>query len=433
MTQARGVRRLADVENLALAVELIRHHTRTPLVLLATGLSVTILRALHRDLHGRRPTSGKAPQGTVALLSHHGRHRHVALFAALDRRLTTGNDNSHLDVRQVLRVYKMYRRLTPADCYGIDFNVAWVIARDLRARRVTLQRCPQCESLFLLAADLAPVCPVCRHQPLYSTPRWDTANVPTPADVVTSPVGRCTLLGVQTVADTEVLALAVALLRHQARITLVAAATGLPEPSLLALYRDLHGQSPVAGQLRASAGAVLRPYRRHFHATLFAALYHRLAGEGGPRQDARRLLQAYERYRRLAPADHYGIDINTAWVIARDLRTRLVTLRRCPRCNSPYLMTADSISCPFCTPAALSGLTRSYLYSRAAASTSAGVAARWAMASTGENASENASQLSPSVPDSRSASLTPGCCAEATATTNWVHRLPGKSARQAEW
>jgi uncharacterized Zn finger protein (UPF0148 family) len=428
VTPVRGVRRLADVENLTLAVELIRHHTRTPLVLLATGLSVTILRALHRDLHGRRPTSGKAPQGTVALLSHHGRHRHAALFATLYFRLMTGNDSLRLEVRQVLRVYQLYRRLAPADCYGIDFNVAWVIARDLRARRATLRHCPQCKSPFLLAAGLAPVCPVCRHRPLYSTPRRDAANVTTPADVVTSPVERSTLLSVQTVADSELLVLAVALLRHQARIPLVAAATGLPEPSLLVLYRDLHGQSPVAGQLRASASAVLRPYRRHLHATLFAALYQRLAGESDPRQDARRLLQAYERYRRLAPADPYGIDINTAWVIARDLRTRWVTLRRCPRCTSPYLMTADSISCPFCTPAALSGLTRSYLYSRAAASKADGVAARWDSGRTGENASQPAL----SVLDSDSTSWITGLCAEATVATNWENRLNGQPERQAE-
>lgn len=146
MTQAKGMRRLADVEKLALAVELIRHYTRTSLVLQATGLSVTILRTLHRDLHGRRPTSGKAPQGTVALLSHHGRHRHAALFATLYFCLMTGNDSLRLEVRRVLRVYQLYRQLAPADCYGIDFNVAWVIARDLRARRVTLQHCPQCNT-----------------------------------------------------------------------------------------------------------------------------------------------------------------------------------------------------------------------------------------------------------------------------------------------
>gem|GEM_PF-306555 len=335
-------------------------------------------------------------------LSHHGRHRHAALFAALYRRLT-GNDSPRLEIRRVLRVYQLYRRLAPADCYGIDFNVAWVIAHDLRARRVTLRCCPHCASPFLLVAGPpAPVCPVCRHRPLYSAPRREATGAPASLGPVTSPAERCTLLSVQTVADSELLALAVALLRHQARIPLVAVATGLPEPSLLALYRDLHGRSPVAGQLRASAGAVLRPYRRHFHATLFAALYRRLAGDDSPRQDARGLLRAYELYRRLAPADHYGIDINVAWVIARDLSTRLVTLRRCPRCASPYLIAADSITCPFCTPAALSGLTRSYQHSRSVASRSGeAAAARWGIGRIGEHPS----QPLLSAPDSDSACI----------------------------
>ena len=185
----------------------------------------------------------------------------------------------------------------------------------------------------------------------------------------------------------------------------------------------------MAGQLRASAGAVLRPYRRHFHATLFAALYRRLAGDDGPRQDARRLLRAYELYRRLAPADHYGIDINTAWVIARDLRTRLVTLRRCPRCASPYLIAADSITCPFCTPAALSGLTRSYQHSRSAASRSGeAAAARWGIGRTGEHSS----QPLLFAPDSNS-DLGPVFCPDATAATSRERHLSGQSARQAEW
>jgi len=105
------------------------------------------------------------------------------------------------------------------------------------------------------------------------------------------------------------------------------------------------------------ASTLLRPHGRHPHAALFAALYQRRPSEPA-RLDGWQVVQAFEQYLALAPTDTHRLDINAAWILARDLRVRLVTLCRCPRCATPFLRTSDSVCCPFCQPRTRAALCR---------------------------------------------------------------------------
>ncbi|MEA3643467.1 MAG: FlhC family transcriptional regulator, partial [Lamprobacter sp.] len=91
---------------------------------------------------------------------------------------------------------------------------------------------------------------------------------------------------------------------------------------------------------------------------LFIALYCALGGPETERQiQLEALLQAHRLYReqqgRLAACGRLGpsIDINGAWVLARDLTTGLAMRRFCRECHIHYLaadFSRTALQCPIC-------------------------------------------------------------------------------------
>jgi hypothetical protein len=84
--------------------------------------------------------------------------------------------------------------------------------------------------------------------------------------------------------DLDRMALAVELLRRQARVSIAHHETGVPRPKLRALHRELHGRGASCGQLPAIGGATIQTRAQQVHAGLLAALYGRYAGPGPRRQ-----------------------------------------------------------------------------------------------------------------------------------------------------
>lgn len=149
----------------------------------------------------------------------------------------------------------------------------------------------------------------------------------------------------------EALQLAVSMIRHRARTSIVEASTGLHGDAIRTLFKDIHGSSPSSGPLLTSAEPLTRKPYRHLHAAIFAALYgdFRHSSEG---IDADAVVRAFELYLELAPKDRHRIDINEAWIVARDLRAGLVSTRRCHRCRIIYLVAVAAKrppACPVCT------------------------------------------------------------------------------------
>jgi len=144
--------------------------------------------------------------------------------------------------------------------------------------------------------------------------------------------------GLRTQADAATLRVAIRLLERGARTTLVRVATGLPGAGVRSLYAQVHGRRPPQGPPPQQVTEQLAPRRRHVHAALLAALYQGLT-PGRAVLDPEALVDAYDAYEAFAPEDRqmHGLDINGAWLIARDLRAGALRLHPCPHCGSPYL------------------------------------------------------------------------------------------------
>ena len=150
---------------------------------------------------------------------------------------------------------------------------------------------------------------------------------------------------------------AIALIERSMRTSIVARVTDLAPAVLRELHQEIHGCRPAAGQLPTSSG-VLRSPRGRASASVFAALYRAFGGaavQAGVDLDA--LLSAHRLYLEqiatVAGCSKLGepIDINQAWVLARDLGTGLAALRFCARCKVHYLAgdaSRTALRCPIC-------------------------------------------------------------------------------------
>ena len=152
---------------------------------------------------------------------------------------------------------------------------------------------------------------------------------------------------------------AVDLIGRGLRLSIVGHLTGMHPKTLRALYRELHGRSPPSGPL-PSAPTVLATRADQAMASVFALCYRRMGGPGIFEQlTLPALLEGYDLYRELLAAfvpeisPHKVLDINAAWVLARDITTGAVYFRDCARCAVHYLCARESFSPPGCPICAL--------------------------------------------------------------------------------
>jgi hypothetical protein len=88
---------------------------------------------------------------------------HASLFAVVYVRLGGSDVYRVPDLRATLAAQDLYGRLAPPDADLLDFNAAWVIARDLRVGASRLIDCPVCGVRYLVSDNSrTPMsCPVC--------------------------------------------------------------------------------------------------------------------------------------------------------------------------------------------------------------------------------------------------------------------------------
>ena len=153
---------LADIEQLNLALELLRRKARVSIVHHETGVSRPKLRVLHRELHGHGAPSGQIPMIGGATIQTRALQVHAGLFAAIYERYAGPAMSRQLDIRAVIAAHDLYESMVPQEPQ-LDFNAAWVIARDLRVGTSELRYCGTCELRYLVcsASRLAPTCPFC--------------------------------------------------------------------------------------------------------------------------------------------------------------------------------------------------------------------------------------------------------------------------------
>ena len=153
---------LDEIERMELAIELLRRKARVSIAHHETGVSRSKLRALHRELHGRGASCGQIPAIGGATIQTRTQQVHAGLFAAPYERCAGPGMRRQLAIRAVIAAYDLYRLMALPQAL-LDFNDAWVIARDLRVGTSELRYCAACEVhyLFSSASRLAPTCPFC--------------------------------------------------------------------------------------------------------------------------------------------------------------------------------------------------------------------------------------------------------------------------------
>ena len=122
---------LDDLARIELAVELLRRQARVSIVHHETGVPRGKLRALYRELHGRGASCGQLPAIGGATIQTRAQQAHAGLFAALYGRYAGPSLHRQLAIRAVIAAYDLYRLMALPEAL-LDFNGAWVIARDLR-------------------------------------------------------------------------------------------------------------------------------------------------------------------------------------------------------------------------------------------------------------------------------------------------------------
>jgi hypothetical protein len=153
---------LDELERLALAAELLHRRARVSIVHHETGVSRPRLRRLHWELHGRAAPCGQIPALGGAAIQTRTQQVHAGLFAALYERRAGAGMLRQLDIRAVMAAHDLYRLLRMPEAQ-LDFNGAWVIARDLRVGTAELRSCRSCQVRYLVSSGsrLAPTCPFC--------------------------------------------------------------------------------------------------------------------------------------------------------------------------------------------------------------------------------------------------------------------------------
>lgn len=142
---------------------------------------------------------------------------------------------------------------------------------------------------------------------------------------------------------------AMRLIEKGLRPPIVHATTGLCRNRLRRLYKAVHGRSASQGRVSEYAYSRLKTRNQVIEGTGFYHVYHRLVGNRIFKVlDPDMFLDAYEEYETISSA---SIGVETAWLIARDLRENGLTPRNCQGCGREYLYDHRSdqmIQCPLC-------------------------------------------------------------------------------------
>jgi hypothetical protein len=141
---------LDKIARLNLAVELLRRKARISIVHRETGVSRPRLRILHRELHGEGASSGQLPAIGGATIQTRLQQVHAGLFAALYERYAGSELTRQLDIRAVISAHDLYESIVAQESL-LDFNAAWVIARDLLVGTSELRFCSVCELSYLVS------------------------------------------------------------------------------------------------------------------------------------------------------------------------------------------------------------------------------------------------------------------------------------------
>ncbi len=159
------------------AAEDLARGARDKLVQCHTELSAYVVRDIRNSEFGNQPAkSGPLPytddsNGSLVI------RMHRSLFAVLYRRVGGRGIYTELNIEHVIETYDIYLALAEPPLV-VTFDEGWVIARELRAKRMDIVRCAVC-AVDYLSGDSAPttnLCPYCLYHERKPTLNNDTSS-----------------------------------------------------------------------------------------------------------------------------------------------------------------------------------------------------------------------------------------------------------------
>lgn len=164
------------------------------------------------------------------------------------------------------------------------------------------------------------------------------------------------------IARHERIAKAMRLVRLGFRAQIVILHTGIPASSARAIVKQLRDCIPISPGPLKTLKTILSSRRSIIEASIIGITYLKIAGEQTTYRsvDIEAVIRAHRVYLKVRGALPrplaFPIDINEAWVIAREFRSGHATLHHCSSCSHQYLVGENGetqcISCPICHPTA---------------------------------------------------------------------------------
>ena len=133
------------------AIVLLREGFRTSIVGLVTGLNPRTLRLLFKEIYGRSPAQGQLPT-SEAILATRQRLLDGGLLLQLYTQLSNGVAFSQIKMEALIRAFHLYQDMRLELGFAgdpLNINESWVIARDLRSKRIEMLRCKTCGGIYI--------------------------------------------------------------------------------------------------------------------------------------------------------------------------------------------------------------------------------------------------------------------------------------------
>ena len=132
----------------SLAFELIKRNARIKIIHLETKLPIQFLRDAYREFYGYSASCGGMKESTKGLTRNIQTYKEATVFAGCFWIAIAKVQD--IDIQRIILAYDTFKIIHPSS--QLDFSGAWVIAQDLKDKKVEITTCQLCESSVLLHA-----------------------------------------------------------------------------------------------------------------------------------------------------------------------------------------------------------------------------------------------------------------------------------------
>lgn len=161
--------------------------------------------------------------------------------------------------------------------------------------------------------------------------------------------------------------LAIDLMEMGARLQVVESETDISRPKLIKLYKEVVGSSPPKGLLPFSTDWFMT-WMPNIHASLFYAIYRRVALQAGDDSKITQFIRAFRLYQEqaglqagLQPAD-FTLSLTRGWTLVRFFESKMLDMITCTQCGCDFVAHAytpcSDYVCGICQPPSRAGKTK---------------------------------------------------------------------------